>query len=45
VRRRRGRDEGVAFPGIRRDEPGQKRRRNHAPDPGQTFVGAWRVPD
>ncbi len=45
VRRRRGRDEGVAFPGIQRDEPGQKRRRGQAADPGQTFVGNWRVPD
>lgn len=45
VRRRRGRDEGVAFPGVRRDEPGQKRRRGQAPDAGQQFVGSWRVPD
>jgi len=45
VRRRRGRDEGVAFPGIRRDEPGQKRRRNQPPDAGQQFVRQWRVPD
>ena len=45
VRRRRGRDIGVAFPGIQRDEPGQKRRRGQAADPGQQFVGSWRVPD
>lgn len=45
VRRRRGRDEGVAFPGIRNNEPGQKRRRGQAPDAGQQFVGSWRVPD
>lgn len=45
IRRRRGRDEGVAFPGIRRDEPGQKKRRGQAADPGQQFVGNWRVPD
>ncbi len=41
----RGRDIGVAFPGIQRDEPGQKRRRGQAADPGQQFVGSWREPD
>jgi hypothetical protein len=36
---------GVAFPGIRANEPGQKRRRNQPAEPGQTFIGLWRVPD
>lgn len=36
--------EGVAFPGIKANEPGQKRRRMQAPEPGQTFLGVWRVP-
>jgi len=45
VRRRRGRDEGVAFPGIRNNEPGQKRRRGQAADAGQQFIGLWRVPE
>lgn len=45
VRRRRNRDEGIAFPGIRSNEPGQKRRRGQAADAGQQFVGVWRVPE
>jgi len=44
-RQRRNRPVGGAFPGIRRNEPGQKRRRNQAADANQQFVGVWRVPD
>lgn len=44
-RQQQGRRVGAAFPGVRRNEPGQKRRRNQAADPNQQFVGVWRVPD
>lgn len=45
-RQRGGRTIGVAFPGIRRNEPGQRKSRaNQQADANQTFVGLWRVPE
>lgn len=45
AQRRGGRTVGDAFPGIRVNEPGQKRRRGQRAAANQTFVGQWRVPD
>ena len=43
---RHGQVIGAAFPGLRRNEPGQKKRAvNQAADANQTFIGLWRVPD